>query len=82
MMEPEKNYISGLPQTSVGLMNSEEGRETIHQKPVGLTITVEKLTVFWQTSFRSMFQEDRLGLQGVTGNRESRWGRMNTYVSP
>ena len=43
MMEPEKNYISGLPQTSVGLMNSEQGREIIRRKPVGLTITVEKI---------------------------------------
>jgi hypothetical protein len=43
MMEPKKNDISGLSQTSVGLMNSEEGQEAIHRRPVGLTITVEKI---------------------------------------
>ncbi len=30
-------------QTSVGLMNSEEGQETIHRRPVWLTNTVEKI---------------------------------------
>lgn len=43
MMEPQNNDISGVSQISVDLMNSEEGRETIHRKPVGLTITAEKI---------------------------------------
>jgi hypothetical protein len=43
MMEPKNNDISGFSQTSVGLMDSEEGRQTVHRRPVGLTITVEKI---------------------------------------
>lgn len=42
-MEPENNDQSALSQTSVGLMDSEEGRQTVCRKPVGLTITVEKI---------------------------------------
>jgi hypothetical protein len=42
-MEPKNNDISGVSQIPVDLMNSEEGRETIHRKPVGLTITAEKI---------------------------------------
>jgi hypothetical protein len=43
MMEPQNNDISGVSQISVDLMNSKEGRETIHRKPIGLTITAEKI---------------------------------------
>ena len=43
MMEPKNNDVSGLSQTSVGLMDSEKGRQTVHQRPDGLTITVEKI---------------------------------------
>jgi hypothetical protein len=43
MMEPKKNGLSGLSQTSMSVMNSEEGRQTVHLRPVGLTITVEKI---------------------------------------
>jgi len=43
MMEPKNNDVSALSQTSVGLMDSEEGRQTVHRRPVGLTITVEKI---------------------------------------
>jgi hypothetical protein len=43
MMEPKNNDVSGLSQTSVGWMDSEEGRQTVHRRPVGLTITVEKI---------------------------------------
>jgi hypothetical protein len=43
MMELKQNDIPGLSQTSVSLMDSEEGRQTVHRRPVGLTITVEKL---------------------------------------
>jgi hypothetical protein len=42
-MEPQNNDISGVSQISVDLMNSKEGRETIHRKPIGLTITAEKI---------------------------------------
>lgn len=43
MMEPKSNDISGFRQPPVDMMNREESRETIHRKPVGLTITVEKI---------------------------------------
>lgn len=42
-MEPKNNDVSGLSQTSMGLMDSEEGRQTVHRRTVGLTITVEKI---------------------------------------
>jgi len=42
-MEAKNNDISDLSQTSVGLMDGEEGRQTVHRRPVGLTITVEKI---------------------------------------
>lgn len=42
-MEPKNNDISGLSQTSVNVMDSEQGRQTVHRRPVGLTITVEKI---------------------------------------
>ena len=37
MLEPQKHN------TSVGVMNSEEGHETFHRRPLGLTITVEMI---------------------------------------
>ena len=43
MMEPKNHDVSGLSRTSVGLMNRGEGQKTIHLKPVGLTITAEKI---------------------------------------
>jgi hypothetical protein len=43
IMEAKNNEISDLSQTSVGLMDGEEGRQTVHRRPVGLTITVEKI---------------------------------------
>ena len=43
MIGPKKNDISGLSQASVRLMNGEEGQQTFHRRPVGLTITVEKI---------------------------------------
>ena len=42
-MEPKQHDLSAASQTSVGLMNCEDGQETIHQKPAGLTITVDKI---------------------------------------
>ncbi|MDZ4856853.1 MAG: hypothetical protein SGJ26_18700 [Nitrospirota bacterium] len=41
--ETKNNDRSGLFQTSMTVMNSEEGRQTVHRRPVGLTITVEKI---------------------------------------
>lgn len=43
MMEPKNNDVSGLSQTSVGLTDSEEGQQTVQRRPIGLTITVEKI---------------------------------------
>ncbi|HSL01989.1 MAG TPA: hypothetical protein VK901_00440 [Nitrospiraceae bacterium] len=43
MMEPKSNDLSSLSQTSVGFIDSEEGRQTVHRRPVGLTITVAKI---------------------------------------
>jgi hypothetical protein len=43
MMEPKNNDVSGLSQTWVGLMDSEEGRQTVQRRPIGLTITVDKI---------------------------------------
>ena len=43
MMESTNNDVSGLSQTMAGLMDSEEGRQTVHRRPVGFTITVEKI---------------------------------------
>jgi hypothetical protein len=42
-MEPKNNDLSSLSQTSVVLMDSEEGRPAAHRRPVGLTITVERI---------------------------------------
>lgn len=43
MMEPRTDdVIDSLP-PSLRKMNSEEGRPIFHRKPVGLTITVEKI---------------------------------------
>ena len=42
-MEPRNNDLSGLSQASVGLIDREETRQTTHRRPVGLTITVEKI---------------------------------------
>ena len=43
LMEPTNNNLAGISQTSVGSMDSEEGRQTVHRRPAGLTITVEKI---------------------------------------
>jgi hypothetical protein len=40
MMEANINDLSDLSQTSVSLIDSEEDRQTVHRKPVGLTITI------------------------------------------
>ncbi|MBK5281895.1 MAG: hypothetical protein JJE16_07400 [Nitrospiraceae bacterium] len=43
MMEPKNNDLTAVSQTSMSVMNSEEDRQTVHRRPVGLTITVEKI---------------------------------------
>lgn len=43
MMESNINDLSGLSQTSVSLIDSEEDRQPVHRKPVWLTVTVEKI---------------------------------------
>lgn len=43
MMEPKNNDMSGVSQTSVSMMNSEKGQQAFPRKPVGLTITVERI---------------------------------------
>lgn len=43
MMEPQTHDLSDVSEASVGLVNSDEGRETFRRKPAGLTITVEKI---------------------------------------
>ncbi len=43
MMEPKNNDISSLSQTSGSLMNSGEGEQAFPRRPVGLTITVERI---------------------------------------
>jgi hypothetical protein len=39
----KNNALSGLSQTSMSVMNSEEDRQSVHRRPVGLTITVENI---------------------------------------
>ena len=43
MMEPKNNDMSGVSQTSMSMMNSEKGQQAFPRKPVGLTITVERI---------------------------------------
>ena len=44
MLEPKRDDVSGLsPEASVSLINREESQQTFHRRPVGLTITVEKI---------------------------------------
>ena len=43
MIEPKNNDLSGVSQTSGSAMNSAKGQQTFPRKPVGLTITIEKI---------------------------------------
>ena len=59
-------------------MNGEESRETIHRKPVGLTITVEKIDRILADvhSQIEMLRRERTDLGLVRwqlANMESRW---------
>ena len=78
MMEPNINDLSGLSQTSVSLIDSEEGRQTAHQRPVGLTITVEKIDrVLTDIQAQIEFlrrEKTNLGLvRGQLASMEAKW---------
>ena len=77
-MEPKNNDISGLSQTSVSVMDSAEGRQTVHRRPVGLTITVEKIDRVLadvQTQIETLWQNRiNLGLvRGQLAGMEAKW---------
>jgi hypothetical protein len=42
-MEPRTNDVNALSQPSVSVMSNEEDMQIPHRKPVGLTMTVEKI---------------------------------------
>jgi hypothetical protein len=78
IMEPKNNDISGLSQTSVSVMDSAEGRWTVHRRPVGLTITVEKIDRVLadvQTQIETLRQNRiNLGLvRGQLAGMEAKW---------
>ena len=78
MMEPKTYDLSGLSQTSMSAMNSEENRQTSHQRPVGLTITVERIGRVMtdiQAQIESLRRErTNLGLvRGQLAAMEARW---------
>jgi len=76
-MEPNQNDISGLSQIAVSV-NSREGRQTLRQRPVGLTITVEKIDRVL-TEVQAQIEHLRrysanLGLgKGKLAGMESKW---------
>jgi hypothetical protein len=77
-MESQNKNLSGVSQASVGLMNREKGRGTIRRKPIGLTITVEKIDRILanvQSQIERLLREKTdLGLvRGQLANMESRW---------
>lgn len=77
MMEPNQNDLSGLSQISVRV-NSREGRQILRQRPVGLTITVEKIDRIL-TEVQAQIEHLRrysanLGLgKGKLAGMESKW---------
>jgi len=78
MMEPKNNDLSGLSQTSVVLMESEEGRQAAHRRPVGLTITVERIDRVLagvQTQIETLRQNAiNLGVvRGQLAGMEAKW---------
>jgi hypothetical protein len=42
-MERSNNDVAGVSQTPASMVNSGESPQSVHRRPVGLTITVEKL---------------------------------------
>ena len=86
MMEPKNYDLSGLSQTSMSVMNSEEGRQTCHRRPVGLTITVEKIDRVLtdiQAQIELLRRErTNLGLVRVQlVGMEAKWGRRMNDAS-
>ena len=78
MMEPKTNDPSGLSQTSMCVMNSVEGRQTVHRRPVGLTITVEmidRVLADIQAQIEFLWREKtNLGLvRGQLAAMEAKW---------
>ena len=78
MMEPKNYDLSGVSQISMSAMNSEEGRQTAHQRLVGLTITVEKIDRYLtdiQTQIEFLRRErTTLGLVwGQLAAMEAKW---------
>ena len=78
MMEPTNNNLAGISQTSVGSMDSEEGRQTVHRRLVGLTITVEKIDrvlVGVQTQIKTLrLNRINLGLvREQSAGMEAKW---------
>jgi hypothetical protein len=77
-MEPRNSDLSGLSQASVGLIDREETRQTTHRRPVGLTITVEKIDRVLadvQTQIVALRQNAiNLGLvRGQLAGMEAKW---------
>ena len=60
-MEPQNH------DTSVGIINSEKGHEAIYQRPLGLTITVEKIDRVLEDVEAQIenLQQDRINLGRV-----------------
>ena len=88
-MEPKNHSLCGLSQKSASLMDGEEGRQTVYRRPVGLTITVEKIDRVLadvQTqieTLRQKYDKSATG-EGAVGRHGSKVGRrMNdATVSP
>jgi hypothetical protein len=79
MMEPRNNDLSGFSQTSTVLMDSVEGRPAAYRRPVGLTITVEKIDRVLadvQTQIVTLRQNAiNLGVvRGQLAGMEAKWG--------
>ena len=78
MMEPKNNNLARLSKTSVRLMDSEEGRRTVHRRLVGLTITVGKIDRVLagvQTQIKTL-RQDRRNLRLVReqlAGMEAKW---------
>ena len=77
-MESKHNMRSHIFQTTGRVMMSKEDRETIHCKPKGLTITVEKLDHILanvQSQIESLCRErtDLRLVRGELAAMESRW---------
>ena len=87
MMEPKNNNLSGVSQTSVGVMNSAKGQQAFPRKPVGHTITVERIDRVL-AGVRAQIEDLRrhrinLGLvMEQLAGMESKWGYSRITVGP